>query len=169
MPKIKLKKKHITLIHDDREKKPWSNEYLGGGFKTEIRRLKVGDYTIKGMEKLVCIERKANWEEIANNIGAAKNRNNFEKELIAMGKFPIRMLIINASYAQIPSMVRHSQYVTPTVITDWMIKIELEYGISVIPIGSRALPAGGEFIGKIFKRINDHNAKNRKFHYHKIY
>jgi len=160
-------KKVITLIQDDREKKPWTAKYLGPEFKIEIKRMRVGDYTIKGMEKLVRIERKANWEEIAVNIGGAKNRGNFTKELLALQQFPIRFLVINADYSSLASMRRYSNAVTPVVIANWMLKIELEFGISVITIGSRTNESTRHMTQEFFKRIANHNT-TKSFFYHKI-
>ena len=46
---IKKPKRHIgsfTFVRDDREKQPWKLAY-----PCEVKRLPVGDYSFKGMEK----------------------------------------------------------------------------------------------------------------------
>ena len=159
--------KPITIIHDDREKKPWTPKYFGPDFKVEIKRLKVGDYTIKGLEKMICIERKMNWEEIALNIGTRPNLINFKKELVAMQQFPIRFLLINDDFSSLPGMKRHSNHVTPVTVANWILKIEMEYGISVITLGPRHSSVAKHMTREIFKRVYNHN-KGTPLFYHNV-
>jgi ERCC4-type nuclease len=57
-------KNNFTIIVDTREQKPWSFE----NYTTAIRKLDTGDYSIEGLEHLLCIERKRSVSEIANKI-----------------------------------------------------------------------------------------------------
>jgi len=155
----------ITIIHDDREKIPWTQKYFGSDFKIETKRLKVGDYTIKGMENIVCIERKMDWKEIALNISSKKYTKNFKKELVAMQSFPIRFLIINDEFSSLPGMRRFSNHVTPIVVANWILKIEMEYGISVMPIGPRHSSVAKHITRDLFKRVFNHN-KKMPLYYH---
>lgn len=75
----------FTIIKDTREQTGWDflpTEHCEG---MEIGTLKTGDYTIKGSEDLICIERKCSVEEIANNLG--KNYTTFSKEIKRMESF----------------------------------------------------------------------------------
>jgi len=78
-------KNKYTILRDKREKNGWS---FASCTKCENVRdwgLITGDYTAKGLEKYVCIERKASASELANNIG--KQRVRFEAEMKRMQQF----------------------------------------------------------------------------------
>ncbi len=157
----------ITILKDDREKKGWSQNYFGDDFKVVQKRLKVGDYTIKGLEHLVVIEKKRNWEEIANNISSKTNRTNFELELIRMQSFPIRFLIINDDLIGLRSMEQYSQMVTPQVIANWICRIEMEFGVSIIMLGKKHTQVAKYMTREVFKRAYNHN-KGIPSYYHTV-
>ena len=57
----------FTVIRDTREKKGhgWWFDESSHCTGTEVKKLDVGDYSIKGREEIVCIERKESVSEIA--------------------------------------------------------------------------------------------------------
>ena len=55
---------NFKIIIDTREQQPWVFE----DYTTANEKLDTGDYSIEGMEDLLCIERKHSIGEIANNI-----------------------------------------------------------------------------------------------------
>ena len=61
--------------------------------------LKTGDYTLKGFEDMVCIERKFSVEEIATNLG--KKKNAFDAEMKRMQEFPFRYIICEFSMSDL--------------------------------------------------------------------
>jgi DNA excision repair protein ERCC-4 len=80
----------FTIIRDTREQTPWEFHYEHT-VAEEIGTLKTGDYTVKGLEDKICIERKGCIEEFANNLGREFTR--FSKELIRMDEFPHSFII----------------------------------------------------------------------------
>ena len=87
------------IIKDTREKKGhgwWydENAYCSG---TTVAKVDIGDYTIEGMEHLLCIERKESVSEFAGNCSEKR----FFKELKRMGTFPHAFLIFEFSWADI--------------------------------------------------------------------
>jgi len=83
----------ITILRDDREKYPWNDSFFGQGFKTEQKRLKTGDYTIKGMEKIFVVEKKRNWGEL--NIDFSKKYiKGTDKALKRLTKYPIHLMVL---------------------------------------------------------------------------
>ena len=56
------------------------------------RKLDTGDYSIEGMENLICIERKGCVEELAINLGQKKHT--FLKEIERMKDFPHKFIIL---------------------------------------------------------------------------
>lgn len=57
----------MHIIQDTREQKPLEFQ-LKGNDLIIVQKLEHGDYSIEGMEDILCIERKASASEIANNI-----------------------------------------------------------------------------------------------------
>lgn len=148
----------ITVYQDDREKDPWSLDYLGSGFKLETMRLKTGDYTLKGMEKLVCIEKKSGWKELIGNVSNKANRVRFVKLLRRMEKFPVRIMVVHADPSKI--MLTHTYGdASPSILYGWFINIVIEYGVTLMPVGpkKRAQP----IIRELLKRLVEYNYNGR--------
>lgn len=145
-------KRTPILIHDDREKLPWVID----GFTTRIDRLTYGDYTIKGFEKYLRIERKNSWEEIASNLSTEKNRRNLYRNLRNLHKLNgITAIFVEESFASLPLMKRFSGYVTFKTVMDFCGIALVQYNTPVIPIGKG--PVRDEFLHKFFHRvITDH-------------
>jgi ERCC4-type nuclease len=59
-----MKSSDFTIIIDTREQHPWAFD----NHVTAKRKLDTGDYSIEGLEDLLCIERKKSASEFANNI-----------------------------------------------------------------------------------------------------
>ena len=60
---------NYTVIQDTREKEGWYFSEYDKCSGMESGTLKTGDYTLRGFEELVCIERKASTSEISQNLG----------------------------------------------------------------------------------------------------
>lgn len=124
--------KPIVLV-DTREKYPF--EF--GGFKnwiadTRSQALKVGDYSIEGMEKLLALERKTLTDLITTVI---QERSRFFKQCEKMTKYRWRALLIEASYEDIKSPYDYDTYNTlahPNAVSGTLDALEARYGISVI-------------------------------------
>lgn len=87
-----------TIIFDTREQKPldFSNLPIRGVKQLEVERatLKTGDYTIKGFEDSVCIERKS----VGDLYGTLfQGRDRFEKEMERMLSFKHKYLVIEST------------------------------------------------------------------------
>ena len=54
----------LKIIIDTREQKPWEFP----GHTTAVQKLDTGDYSVEGLEDILCIERKQNTSEFAKNI-----------------------------------------------------------------------------------------------------
>lgn len=75
----------ITVIKDTREQNGFDLEFYG--FNVINRKLDTGDYSIEGMEDILCIERKASTGEIAMNFGKEVKRFNAEIERMKSIKY----------------------------------------------------------------------------------
>lgn len=76
-----------TIIVDTREKLPYEFE----NYNVEVKKLDTGDYTLKGYEHLLVIEKKRNVIELANSI--AKQR--FWREIDRMKNYKYKFLILD--------------------------------------------------------------------------
>ena len=145
---------------DDREKNPWDEKYLGKEFEVIQKRLKTGDYTIKGMEKIVCIEKKSGWGELMTNVSNKIYRENFICELRRMQDYPIRILVVHADISKIQTTKTFGD-ISPTLLYGWIVNIVIEYGVQLLPVGSRI--KAKPIIRMLFKRLVEYNYNGRLF------
>ena len=80
-----------TVIKDTREQDGWTFSPYDMCKGMEIDTLHTGDYTIKGFEDVVCIERKACTSEIAMNLGRKKKP--FQAEMERMKDYSFSFII----------------------------------------------------------------------------
>lgn len=90
----KLDPSQVTAIVDTREQLPLSLAPL----QTELGTLATGDYSLKGLEHSVCIERKS-LDDLLGCVG--RDRERFERELQRMLAYPVRVLLVEATWADI--------------------------------------------------------------------
>ena len=92
----KENKKKYTVIRDTREKPEYGWHFENDDVldKTEIIKLDSGDYSLKGHEKIITVERKRNTAEIAQNILEPR----FEKELIRLEEYEYPYIVCEFTY-----------------------------------------------------------------------
>ena len=87
--------KNYTVIKDTREKDGWIFSPYDMCDGMEVNTLHTGDYTLRGFEDVVCVERKASVSEIATNLG--KKKKAFYNEMERMRDFNFRYLLLEFS------------------------------------------------------------------------
>jgi len=87
----------IIVLVDTKEKKPFI--FPKNGFTIQRQNLPIGDYTIKGMERVVIIERKNSFLELERNIRNAANRERFLSEIASLTQFPRRLILVEDDLA----------------------------------------------------------------------
>jgi DNA excision repair protein ERCC-4 len=90
----KLDPSNVVAVVDTREQRPLSLDPL----RTELGTLSTGDYSLKGLESHVCIERKS-LDDLLGCVG--RDRERFERELQRMLAYPVRCLLVEATWAEI--------------------------------------------------------------------
>ncbi len=90
----KLDPGSVTAIVDSREQLPLDLAPLW----TESATLTTGDYSLKGLEHHVCIERKS-LDDLLGCVG--RDRERFERELQRMLAYPVRVLLVESTWADI--------------------------------------------------------------------
>jgi ERCC4-type nuclease len=91
--------KNITAVIDTREQTPLTLEYKDGHLlKSETGTLYTGDYSIKGLENRVAIERKS-LDDLMGCIGTHRER--FEKEIVRLRGYETRAIIVESTWKKI--------------------------------------------------------------------
>tara|TARA_R100001377_G_C3193301_1_gene111503 strand:- start:1756 stop:2340 length:585 start_codon:yes stop_codon:yes gene_type:complete len=86
---------NYTVIKDTREQDGWFFTSYDRCEGMEVNTLHTGDYTLKGFEDVICVERKASVSEIATNLG--KKKKAFYNEMERMRDFNFRYLLLEFS------------------------------------------------------------------------
>ena len=92
-------KPKYTVIKDTREQDGWFFSPYDRCSGMEVSTMKTGDYTIKGYEDLVCVERKGSVTEIATNLG--KKKKAFQAEMERMKAFDFRFILLEFSASDV--------------------------------------------------------------------
>jgi hypothetical protein len=143
---------------DSREQTGWTFEPHDKCLGSEYGKVDTGDYTIKGLEDYICIERKACASELSMNLGVDKVR--FFKELERMRPIKHKYIICEFSLddllrfpegAGIPAYKLKNVKMTGKIILKLLLEAQLEYDLKVMFCDS---PSGAfTMTASIFKRI----------------
>lgn len=149
--KIVTLQRPISVLYDDREKKPWKLYSLD--FTMIKWRLRCGDYTIKGYEDIVAVEKKSGLKEFITNLGK-KDRTRFERSLEKLAQYPIKCMVIEGCLDRRLFSVLSSipTKLGPSSVYFWLSKIIIEYGIPVLFIG-RNVTIKRDMLVELFNRI----------------
>ena len=124
-----LKPEHVTALIDTREQLPWTLEPL----KRERATLATGDYSVKGLESFVSIERKS----LSDYLGCiGQGRERFEAEMQRILAYETRAVIVEATWQQLENGDWRRSKVTPQAVVGstlgWIAK-----GVPIILAGDR--------------------------------
>lgn len=137
------------VIVDTREQHPWDFEGDDAFEGIEHIKLDQGDYSLKGLEHLVSIERKASANELYTNLSQKEFRERFYAEAKRLAeKVKFRFIIVEqdcddmlnpASYA-VNTLHRNkfSPYMPPALVLGHLIRFMLEHNIHVLFAGAKA-------------------------------
>ena len=135
-----------TLVCDTREKHAFDFESDEDFAAIIHEKLDVGDYSLKGLEHLIVIERKANADELYNNFTQNKDRIYAEVERFKNHK--IKIMIIEQScedimnplnyYVNKKGLNKKAITMPVAVVATNLTTLIVEHGVQVIFAGSRA-------------------------------
>jgi len=126
----------------------------------EIGTLHTGDYTLRGFEDVVCVERKACASEIAMNLG--KKKGAFNAEMERMKDFPFSFLICEFDMedvlkypegSRVPRNLRAKVKVTGKYLLKCLLEFQVWYDTKIIFAGNKH----NAFLvcNSLFKRLNE--------------
>jgi ERCC4-type nuclease len=111
--------KPIFLV-DAREQNPFNfTRFEGWCAGIEKKALKLGDYSVKGLEEVCVVERKDLADLVHSLTG---NRSVFVRRLRLMSHYPHSLLVVTAALGQVKSPYPHTS-VNPNCITQSMMAI----------------------------------------------
>jgi len=120
----------LVVLIDDREKRPYRFPCVG----STITRLHAGDYSLKGLETQISIERKR-LDELFAATGTGRLR--FERELQILSTYDYAAIVIEADLPQILQGVAFS-HVSPKAVIGSLISWSIRYRTCVFFAGDRA-------------------------------
>lgn len=127
-----------VAVVDRREQNPWTFANL----PSEPGTLSTGDYSIKNLTHLVCIERKS-LDDLLVCVGIHRDR--FRRELARLRGFRFRCLVIEADHAQLEAGEWRSK-IRPACVLGSLAAWQAQYSLPVILCGSHE--AAGRFAEK---------------------
>jgi hypothetical protein len=154
--------KGYIVIKDTRETEgytfPKNEKYRCDGMVNT--KLDTGDYTLRGLEDVLCIERKASAEEMSINLGKESKR--FQREIERMKPFKHKILLLEFSMQQmldfpnhagsrVPHVKRNEVRITGAFMLKRLMEIQIEHDVHILFCGSRF--AALKTISSIFKRM----------------
>jgi hypothetical protein len=127
---------NFHIIIDTREQHPWSFEHMT---KT-VSKLDTGDYSLKGLENLFCIERKGSVSEVANNI----TEKRFKDVVDRMRRIPYAFLLLEFDLediliypvgSNVPKKMWDKLKISPKFILKHIIELQILHNIKVVFCG----------------------------------
>lgn len=129
----------IDIIIDTREQKPWTFENATDSIvvNTYREKLDTGDYTVRGLEPILTIERKASVGELVGNISESR----FKNELDRLLSYKYRYLFLEFDFQDVFRWDDVSQYltlsnsqrkITSKFIMRYMSDIQTKYDIPIV-------------------------------------
>jgi ERCC4-type nuclease len=131
------KENDFTIIVDTREQHPW----IFPDHATSKKKLDTGDYSIEGLEDLLCIERKNGIAEIANNM----TEDRFVDVIARMSLCKYSFLLIESDYTElmnypvgsdVPVRAWKNIKISPGFILKFLMELTINHNIHVMFCGN---------------------------------
>ena len=129
------RKSKFTIIKDTREQKGkgWNFRASKNCAGMVRQKLDVGDYCVKGMEKIICIERKT-IGDLWGTLVSQKNYERFLREWERAKNHRMKFLIIEGTLADIDRGYRYSK-VSPELIHSKLISLQVKHNVHIVFAG----------------------------------
>lgn len=166
--KMRKAKKPPIVIVDSREKKPWDFDDDPDFSKSICRKLDVGDYSIEGMEHIICIERKLSVDELYTNTFSKEHRERLRREMDRFQDVTHKFFLVEEDlcdvvnpksyYVNKARKNKYSPKMPPAVVVRELVDFMLDYDIHVIFAGNQA-----KFLAKklLLKAYNDYESHDK--------
>lgn len=152
----------FTIIIDTREQQPWTFQ----NHTTAHKKLDTGDYSIEGLEHLLCIERKKSSSEFANNIVESRfkdviMRMSQLKYSFLLLEFDLKDLLVYPIGSTVPRRMWDKIKISPAFLIKHILELELNHNIKVVFCGNASnAEKMAEFILKKVNYIERYTKKD---------
>lgn len=156
-----------TVVKDSREKEGYYFSKFNNCLGMVEEKLDTGDYTIKGLEDKICIERKGCVEELAINLGQQKYA--FLNEIERMKSFTHKFIVLEFSLddlikfpddTKIPADKKKTLKITGKYMLKCLMEFQLYEDIHVVFAGDKH--TAFQFVSSVLKRLNEKYTTGRK-------
>ena len=124
----------FTIIIDSNEQIPYDFKSIKPQPETERIKLKTGDYSVKGMEQNVTVERKTP-SDLFSSVGNGRAR--FEREMVRMSEMDYATIVIETSLAGIFMNPPNRSKMLPKAVFRTLLSWSVKYNIYVWPAWNR--------------------------------
>lgn len=144
-----LKTPRPTLLVDTREQNPFNFSRFEGWFAgIEKKALRLGDYSVAGLEDTCVVERK----DLSDLVHSCTvERNAFIKRLRLMAGYPHRLLVVTSTLSQVKSPYSHTS-VDPNRTTQFLVAALAGLQVPFICTETHAL--GEELVGSYLYQVH---------------
>jgi hypothetical protein len=133
-----------VILVDTREQNPFDFSRFEGWFSgIEKKPLKLGDYSVAGLED-VCVVKRKDLPDLIRSLTA--DRSVFVDRLRRMSHYPHRLLVITAALSQVKSPYPHGS-VNPNRITQSLIAVLAGLQVPFLCTGTHELEGGQQSDG----------------------
>jgi ERCC4-type nuclease len=128
---------NFHIIVDTREQQPWSFDH----HVVSCEKLDTGDYSVRGLENTLCIERKKSVSEIANNI----TEKRFKDVVGRMAQYKYSFLLLEFDFdnvlsypvgSNVPKRMWDKLKISPNFIIKHLVELQVFFNIKVLFCGS---------------------------------
>lgn len=145
----------FTVISDSREQLPlqFDSPYIE---KVRVNKLSTGDYSIEGLEDILCIERKGSLAEFYRNV----TQKRFEDELVRMQAYKYRYLVLEFSLSEVMAIPyslglsakqREMCKLSPKYVMGRIAEIQVDYNVNVVFAETRDIVT--DVVTNIMRRV----------------
>ncbi len=147
--------KQFKIIRDTREQKGkgWLFRSSTNCSGQEIKKLDVGDYTVKGLEDILMIERKT-IGDLWGTLGATDNYKRFLREIKRAENHKFKFLIIEGTVADIDRGYRYSK-VSANNIHAKLISLQVKHNLHVIFAGR--MDKARAYVRRLMSKVHKYN------------
>lgn len=127
---------NFNIIIDTREQQPWTFDH----HLVSSEKLDTGDYSVRGLEEILCIERKKSVSEIANNITEKRfkdvvGRMTQYKYSFLLFEFDLEDILIYPVGSTVPKKMWDKIKISPNFIIKHLVELQVFFNIKVLFCG----------------------------------
>jgi hypothetical protein len=148
-----MKNYDFTIIVDTREQQPWEFD----NYVVANRKLDTGDYSIEGLEHILCIERKKSVSEFANNVVESR----FKDVVMRMSQLKYSFLLLEFSLndvliypigSTVPKKMWNKIKISPAFLIKNLLDLEISHNIKIVFCGNSS--NAEKMAEHILKKVN---------------